>query len=200
MRVFVVGASGAIGSRLVPQLVRRGHQVIGTSRSGAGAERIRALGAKPIVLDLLDPRAVRKAVRETDPDAIVHQATALADLTDLKHFDRSFAQTNRLRTEGTETLLAAPREASADSSPRATPACGTSASAARSRARTTRSTRRLWPRRAPSASWAGSSVTRTGARALPRPTRRSTGRLTRSPTGRNRVPCRPESDDAISAP
>jgi nucleoside-diphosphate-sugar epimerase len=111
MRVFVVGASGAIGSRLVPQLVHRGHQVIGTSRSGAGAERIRALGAKPIVLDLLDPRAVRKAVRETDPDAILHQATALADLTDFKHFDRGFAQTNRLRTEGTETLLAAAREA-----------------------------------------------------------------------------------------
>jgi len=110
MRVFVVGASGAIGSRLVPQLVHRGHQVIGTSRSAAGAERIRALGAKPIALDLLDPQAVRKAVRETDPDAIVHQATALADLRDFKHFDRSFAQTNRLRTAGTDALLAAARE------------------------------------------------------------------------------------------
>jgi len=59
MRVFIVGASGAIGSRLVPQLVHRRHQVIGTSRSAAGAERIRALGAKPIALDLLDPQAVR---------------------------------------------------------------------------------------------------------------------------------------------
>ena len=59
MRVFVVGASGAIGSRLVPQLVHRGHQVIGTSRSAAGAQRIRALGAMPIALDLLDPQAVR---------------------------------------------------------------------------------------------------------------------------------------------
>jgi nucleoside-diphosphate-sugar epimerase len=111
MRVFVAGASGAIGSRLVPQLVERGHEVIGTSRSPANAERVRALGAEPVALDLLDPRAVREAVLETEPDAIVHQATALADLQDFKHFDRSFAQTNRLRTEGTDALLAAAREA-----------------------------------------------------------------------------------------
>jgi nucleoside-diphosphate-sugar epimerase len=111
MRVFVAGASGAIGTRLVPQLIDRGHEVIGTSRSPGNAERVRALGADPITLDLLDPRAVRKAVLETAPDAIVHQATALADLRDFKHFDRSFAQTNRLRTEGTGALLAAAREA-----------------------------------------------------------------------------------------
>jgi 2-alkyl-3-oxoalkanoate reductase len=111
MRVFVAGASGAIGTRLVPQLIDRGHEVIGTSRSPGNAERVRALGADPITLDLLDPRAVRKAVLETAPDAIVHQATALADLRDFKHFDRSFAQTNRLRTEGTDALLAAAREA-----------------------------------------------------------------------------------------
>jgi nucleoside-diphosphate-sugar epimerase len=72
---------------------------------------VRALGAKPIALDLLDARAVRKAVLASDPEAIVHQATALAELRDLKHFDRSFAQTNRLRTEGTDALLAAAREA-----------------------------------------------------------------------------------------
>ena len=111
MRVFVAGASGAIGSRLVPQLIDRGHEVIGTSRSPGNAERVRALGAEPIALDLLDPRAVRKAVLETKPDAVVHQATALADLRDFKHFDRSFAQTNRLRTEGTDALLTAAREA-----------------------------------------------------------------------------------------
>jgi 2-alkyl-3-oxoalkanoate reductase len=111
MRVFIAGANGAIGSRLVPQLIDRGHEVIGTSRSPGNAERVRALGAEPIVLDLLDPRAVGKAVLETKPDAIVHQATALADLRDFKHFDRSFAQTNRLRTEGTDALLAAAREA-----------------------------------------------------------------------------------------
>jgi 2-alkyl-3-oxoalkanoate reductase len=111
MRVFVAGASGAIGSRLVTQLIDRGHEVIGTHRSPGGAERVRALGAEPVALDLLDAPAVRKAVLTAEPDAIVHQATALADLRDFKHFDRSFAQTNRLRTRGTDALLAAAREA-----------------------------------------------------------------------------------------
>ena len=111
MRVFVAGASGAIGTRLVPQLIVRGHEVIGTSRSPENAERIRALGAEPIVLDLLDPRAVRKAVLESAPDAIVHQATALANVTFSKDLDRSFALTNRIRREGTDALLAAAREA-----------------------------------------------------------------------------------------
>jgi nucleoside-diphosphate-sugar epimerase len=111
MRIFVAGGSGAIGTRLVPQLVERGHEVIGTSRSPDKADRLRALGARPMALDLLDAPAVRKAVLDAKPDAIVHQATALADLRDFKHFDRSFAQTNRLRTEGTDALLAAAREA-----------------------------------------------------------------------------------------
>ena len=111
MRVFVAGASGAIGTRLVPQLIDRGHEVIGTFRSPANAERVRALGAEPIALDLLDPRAVRKAVLDAEPDAIVHQATALADVRFSRNFDRTFAQTNRLRTEGTDALLAAAREA-----------------------------------------------------------------------------------------
>jgi 2-alkyl-3-oxoalkanoate reductase len=111
MRVFVAGARGAIGSRLVPQLIDGGHEVIGTHRSPGGAERLRALGADPVALDLLDAGAVRKAVLEAEPDAIVHQATALADLRDFKHFDRSFAQTNRLRTEGTDALLAAAGDA-----------------------------------------------------------------------------------------
>jgi 2-alkyl-3-oxoalkanoate reductase len=114
MRVFVAGASGAIGTRLVPQLVDRGHQVIGTSRSADKAERISALGAEPVALDLLDARAVRKAVLEAEPDAIVHQATALAELNFSRNFDRTFAQTNRLRTEGTDALLAAAREAGVD--------------------------------------------------------------------------------------
>ena len=111
MRVFVAGASGAIGSRLVPQLIDRGHEVIGTSRSPENTERVHALGAEPITLDLLDARAVRKAVLQTEPDAIVHQATALADVGFSRNFDRTFAQTNRLRTEGTDALLAAGREA-----------------------------------------------------------------------------------------
>jgi nucleoside-diphosphate-sugar epimerase len=111
MRVFVAGASGAIGSRLVPQLIDRGHEVIGAFRSPGSAERVRALGAQPIALDLLDARAVRKAVLETEPEAIVHQATALADVRFSRNLDRTFAQTNRLRTEGTDALLAAAREA-----------------------------------------------------------------------------------------
>jgi nucleoside-diphosphate-sugar epimerase len=111
MRVFVAGASGAIGTRLVPQLIDRGHEVIGTSRSTGNAERIRALGAEPVALELLDARAVREAVLEAEPDAIVHQATALADVHFSKNLDRSFAETNRLRREGTDALLAAAREA-----------------------------------------------------------------------------------------
>jgi nucleoside-diphosphate-sugar epimerase len=111
MRVLVVGASGAIGTRLVPQLIERGHEVTGTSTSSEKTERVRALGAKAIVLDLLDPRAVRTAVLEAQPDAIVHQATALAEVTFSKNLDRSFVATNRLRTEGTDALIAAGREA-----------------------------------------------------------------------------------------
>ena len=111
MRIFVAGASGAIGSRLVPQLIDAGHDVIGTHTSPSSGERVRALGAKPTALDLLDPRAVRKAVIEAAPDAIVHQATALANARFGRSLDRPFAQTNRLRTEGTDNLLAAAREA-----------------------------------------------------------------------------------------
>ena len=114
MRVFVAGATGAIGARLVPQLLERGHDVVGTSRTCAKAERLREQGAEPLVLDLLDREAVREAVVAARPDAIVHQATALAGLSDFKHFDRSFAATNRLRTEGIDALLAAAREAGVD--------------------------------------------------------------------------------------
>ena len=111
MRVFVAGATGAIGARLVPQLVGHGHEVIGSSRSPERARRLRYRGAEAVVLDLLDPSAVREAVLAARPDAIVHQATALAGVRDFKNFDRSFAQTNRLRSEGTDALLAAAREA-----------------------------------------------------------------------------------------
>ena len=110
MRVFVAGATGAIGARLVPQLVERGHEVIGSSRSPKKAARLRAQGAEGVVLDVLDPVEVRNAVAAARPEAIVHQASALAGLSDFKHFDRSFADTNRLRTVGTDALLAAARE------------------------------------------------------------------------------------------
>lgn len=111
MRVLVVGASGAIGTRLVPQLRQRGHEVIGSSRSAAKAGRLRALGAEPIVLDVLDARAASEAVTAAQPDAIIYQATALANAGFSRNLDRTFAQTNRLRTEGTGILLAAAREA-----------------------------------------------------------------------------------------
>ncbi len=111
MRVFVAGASGAVGTRLVRQLIERGHEVVGTSRSSQKAERLRAAGAEPILLDLLDRDAVREAVVNARPDGIVHEATALAGMTDIKHFDRSFEWTNRLRTEGTDALLSGAREA-----------------------------------------------------------------------------------------
>jgi nucleoside-diphosphate-sugar epimerase len=111
MRVFVAGASGAIGSRLVPQLIANGHEVIGTFRSPRNAERLRALGAQPVALDLLDAPAVRQAVLNAAPEAIIHQATALANVRFGRSLDRAFGPTNRLRTEGTDTLLAAAREA-----------------------------------------------------------------------------------------
>ncbi|MGZ4416054.1 MAG: NAD-dependent epimerase/dehydratase family protein [Gaiellaceae bacterium] len=111
MRVFVTGASGAIGSRLVPQLVDAGHEVVGTHNSPASAERLRALGAKPVMLDLLDALAVRKAVLESEPEAIVHEATALANAKFSRNFDKTGARTNELRTTGTDLLLEAAREA-----------------------------------------------------------------------------------------
>ena len=111
MRVLVAGASGALGSRLVPQLIEAGHEVIGTHTSSAGGERVRALGARPLSLDLLDPGAVSRAVLGSEPEAIVHQATALAKSDWGKSLDKAFATTNRLRTEGTDALLAAAGEA-----------------------------------------------------------------------------------------
>jgi nucleoside-diphosphate-sugar epimerase len=111
MRVFLAGASGAIGSRLVPQLIDAGHEVIGTHTSPASGERVRALGAKPVALDLLDATAVRKAVLENEPDAIVHQATALANAKFSRNMDKVAAKTSELRTKGTDALLAAAREA-----------------------------------------------------------------------------------------
>jgi nucleoside-diphosphate-sugar epimerase len=109
MHVMVVGASGAIGTRLVSQLTARGHEVTGTFRSPGKDARIRALGARPVALDLLDAAAVRKAVLQARPDAIVHEATALAGSGMSRSLDKQFAQTNRLRTDGTDNLLTAAR-------------------------------------------------------------------------------------------
>jgi nucleoside-diphosphate-sugar epimerase len=111
MRVLLIGASGAIGQRLVPQLIQAGHEVIGTHNSPGSGERVRALGAQPVPLDLLDASAVRHAVREANADAIVHEATALANVTFSRNMDQVTAKTSKLRTRGADALLAAAREA-----------------------------------------------------------------------------------------
>jgi nucleoside-diphosphate-sugar epimerase len=110
MRVFVAGASGALGSRLVPQLIDAGHEVIGTHYSPTSGGLLRTLGAAPVQLDLLDARAVSKAVLESRPEAIVHQATALSNVKFSRSLDKTFSKTNQLRTKGTDALLAAARE------------------------------------------------------------------------------------------
>jgi nucleoside-diphosphate-sugar epimerase len=109
MKVFVAGATGALGTKLVPQLIEGGHEVVGMTRTPSKQDALRALGARPVVADALDPDAVARAVAEADPEVIVHQLTALSGLFDLRHIDRYFATTNRLRTEGTDHLLAAGR-------------------------------------------------------------------------------------------
>lgn len=106
MRVFVAGATGAIGKQLVPRLVAAGHEVHGMTRSESKQAMLNALGAVPVVADALDPDQVAEAVGRARPDVIVHELTAIG-LLDLRHFDRAFALTNRLRTEGTDHLLSA---------------------------------------------------------------------------------------------
>jgi nucleoside-diphosphate-sugar epimerase len=107
MRIFIAGATGAIGQRLIPQLVARGHQVTATTRSAAKSELLRQLGAAPVIMDGLDGASVGEAVARAEPDAIIHQMTALAGAADLRHFDGWFSGTNQLRTLGTQHLLAA---------------------------------------------------------------------------------------------
>ena len=111
MRVFVAGGTGVMGQRLVPRLVARGHQVTATTTGQAKLGMLEQLGAEAVVMDGLDAVSVGEAVAAARPDAIVHQMTAIsvahAGKPDLKHMDRWFAATNRLRTEGTDHLLAA---------------------------------------------------------------------------------------------
>jgi nucleoside-diphosphate-sugar epimerase len=114
MRVFVAGGSGAIGRRLVPQLVARGHEVVATTRSAAKVDSLSALGAEPVVVDALDAVAVGEAVARSEPEAIVHRLTALSRMTDVRRFDSEFAVTNELRTKGTDNLLAAAAAAGVD--------------------------------------------------------------------------------------
>jgi nucleoside-diphosphate-sugar epimerase len=108
MRVFVAGATGAMGKQLVPRLMEAGHQVIGMTRSESKQAALWDLGAEPVVADALDPDQVAEVVARTQPEVIVHQLTAISGF-DTRHFDREFALTNRLRTEGTDHLLSAGR-------------------------------------------------------------------------------------------
>ena len=107
MRVFVAGAGGAIGGQLIPQLLERGHVVVATTRKREKLAQLRAAGAEAVVMDGLDAASVGEAVARAEPEVIVHEMTALAGASDLKHFDAAFAVTNDLRTRGTEHLLAA---------------------------------------------------------------------------------------------
>ena len=114
MKVFVAGATGVLGRTLVPQLVARGHEVVGMTRSGSKQDLVRSLGARPVVADALDPDAVAQAVASAEPDVIVHELTALSgklSARDMRHPERApmAVMTNRLRSEGTDHLLAAGR-------------------------------------------------------------------------------------------
>jgi len=113
MRVFVAGATGAIGKRLIPALRERGHEVVAMTRSPDKIAVLEAVGAEAVVADALDRQALQRVVRQARPDVVMHQLTSLAHVKQLRHFDREFAVTNRLRTEGTDNLLAAARSVNA---------------------------------------------------------------------------------------
>ena len=113
MRVFVAGATGAIGQRLVPLLIHAGHDVVGTTRTPSKADGLRLTGATPVVLDGHDAEEVRRAVLEAGPEVVIHQMTALSGNLDLRRFADSFAETNKLRTETTDHLIRASVEAGA---------------------------------------------------------------------------------------
>jgi 2-alkyl-3-oxoalkanoate reductase len=113
MRIFVAGATGALGRQLVPQLVANGHEVVAMTRTESKQDELRGMGAKPVVADALDPDAVAQAVAQAEPEVIVHQLTALSGSFDMRKIDQFFAATNQLRTEGTDHLLAAGRAAGA---------------------------------------------------------------------------------------
>ncbi len=111
MKIFVAGATGNVGSRLIPLLVDRGHQVVGTTRTAAKADRLTRVGAEPMIVDGLDRDGLTAAVAKAEPDVVVHQMTALSVSFDMRRIDQVFATTNQLRTEGTDILLAAARSA-----------------------------------------------------------------------------------------
>jgi nucleoside-diphosphate-sugar epimerase len=107
MKIFVAGATGVLGQRLVPLLISNGHTVVGSTRMPGKADALRAAGAVPVILDALDRDAVIEAVTQAEPDVVVHELTALTDFSDFRKFDEAFAATNRLRTQATDHLLEA---------------------------------------------------------------------------------------------
>jgi nucleoside-diphosphate-sugar epimerase len=113
MKILVAGASGAMGRALIPLLVRAGHDVVGMVQRPRSAEVVHSLGAEPRTADALDAVAVLSCFREVRPQVVIHQLTAIPAALDMRHFDREFALTNLLRTEGTRHLLAAAVEVGA---------------------------------------------------------------------------------------
>lgn len=111
MRVFLLGATGALGTHLVPQLIREGHTVFGATRSQGNTKALNEMGAQGVVVDALDRNALIAAVQSVQPEVLIHQMTAIPPRLDMRHFDRDFQLTNRLRTEGTGNVLAAARSA-----------------------------------------------------------------------------------------
>jgi nucleoside-diphosphate-sugar epimerase len=107
MKIFVAGATGALGRKLIPLLVQAGHSVVGMTRSPGKTSSLRAAGAEPVVADALDADAVMAAVRKAAPEVVVHQLTALPAMLDFRKIEQQFALTNRLRAEGTDHLMAA---------------------------------------------------------------------------------------------
>jgi nucleoside-diphosphate-sugar epimerase len=113
MRIFVAGATGAVGRPLVSALIAAGHSVAGLTRTAVKAEILKRQGAEPVIADGLDEDVMRAAVVSARPDVVIHEMTDLTGTTDLRHFDRTFASSNRLRTRGIDILLTAAREAGA---------------------------------------------------------------------------------------
>jgi len=113
MRVFVAGATGAIGQRLVPLLIDSGHEVVGTTRTPSKTDGLRLAGATPVVLDGRDGQAVRRAVLEAEPEVVLHEMTALSGDLDFRRFAETFAETNRLRTDTTDIMIEAAVDAGA---------------------------------------------------------------------------------------
>jgi 2-alkyl-3-oxoalkanoate reductase len=113
MRVLIAGAGGAVGQRLVPLMAQAGHTVAALTRSESKRESLSRMGAMVFIADALDPKSVDQAIATFRPNAIVNQLTSIPPNIDLRHFDRDFALTNRLRTEGTDNLIAAGRRSGA---------------------------------------------------------------------------------------